>query len=162
MVRVNPPPLTVMVAVRTDVDVLAVAVTVTVTATVPSLEPTVGETVSQDSLLEIDQFVLDVMVNGFCSPAVINLNESVETVKEVGISAACVAVMVCSATPDTLLLTVIVAVRESVFVLATTVADTVSLFDPDDEETVSHEASLLTVHLSLEVMENVFCSPEGV
>ena len=63
MVCVIPPPLTVTIADLCEV--VAVAVTVTV----PSLEPEVGETVSQDgaSLLTL-QLMLDVIVNVFCSP----------------------------------------------------------------------------------------------
>ena len=87
MVRVSPAPLTVMVAVRWDIDVLGVAVTVTVLLP----EPIVEEAVSQDSIIEIAQLELDVIVNVFCSPAATKLNEFGDTVKVgVGVNASCV------------------------------------------------------------------------
>jgi hypothetical protein len=58
-VCVNPPPETVIVAVRSLVDGLAEAVTFTV----PSLTPEAGETVAQDSELVTVQFVLEETVN---------------------------------------------------------------------------------------------------
>ena len=47
-----------------------------------------------------------------------------------------------------------VAVRDVVFVLAAALTDTVPSFKPEDKETVSHEDSLLTCQLSLELMLN--------
>ena len=59
MVRVIPSPLTVMVAVRSDVEVLAGAVTVIV----PLSEPEDGKTVSHVASQLTSQLVLEVMVN---------------------------------------------------------------------------------------------------
>jgi hypothetical protein len=58
-VRVNPPPETVIVAVRWLVDELAEAVTFTV----PLLAPEEGETVAQDAELVTVQFALEETVN---------------------------------------------------------------------------------------------------
>ena len=78
MLRVIPPPLTVIVANRSDIDVLTSAVTVIV----PLLESESGETVSQDAepLLTV-QLVFEEMVNVFDSLDDEKLSEVVETVK---------------------------------------------------------------------------------
>ena len=140
IVRVIPPPLTVMFAVRCEV--VAVAVTVIV----PLFEPEAGETVSQDEALLLTlQLILDEIVNCFCSPELEKLNEFNETDKLEG-KGCCITLSVFPVTPSTLLLTVIVAVRESVFVFGLAITLTVRLFEPYDGDTVSHEASFETVH----------------
>ena len=77
MVRVVPPPLTVMIAVRCEVDEEAV------TLIVPLFEPEVGEIVSQDesSLLTV-QLVFEVIVNVFDSALFEKLNKDSETDKD--------------------------------------------------------------------------------
>ena len=64
MVRVIPPPLMEMVAVRSDVEVL----TGVVYETVPSFDPESDETVSHVASLLTVQFVLELMVNEYVLP----------------------------------------------------------------------------------------------
>ena len=158
MVLVMPLTLTVMFAVRCDSVVLALAVAVTV----PLFVPEAGVTVSHDvALLLADQPALEVMVKECCSPEDAKSNEVGETVR-VADPAACDTAMVCSGTPVTSLLTVIVAVRPAVVVLALAVTDMAPLFVPADCDTVSQlEASLLTLHRSLELTVNSCCSPSA-
>jgi len=144
-----------MVAVRWDDDELEEAVTVTI----PLLEPDSGDTVSHvAALLLTVQLILEATVNVFCSPDARNSRDVSDTVKT-GATPICVTLMVCELTPCTLLLTVMVAVREAVIVLAVAVTVIMPLFVPEEDDTVSQdEASLPTVHLSLELMESVFDS----
>ena len=64
---------------------------------------------------------------------------------------------VCAVTP--LPLTVTVAVRWLVLVLAVAVTVIVPSLLPEAVETVSHDASLLTDHVVLEVIVKVCCPP---
>ena len=75
-------------------------------------------------------------------------------------AAACVTLMVCVVTP--IPLTVIVAVRGVVAILAVVVTVTVPLLLPEVEVTVAQVASLLTVQSVLDVILNDFCSPAEV
>ena len=58
-------------------------------------------------------------------------------------------------------LTVMIALRSNVEKLSEAVYETVPSLEPEDGETVSHSASLLTVQFVLEVTVNVFVSLEG-
>ena len=81
----------------------------------------------------------------------------VETVK-VAVAACCITFMVRAVTPVPL--TVMIATRAVVLVLAATVTDIVPLFEPEVGEMVSHSgALLLTVQFVLEVIVNVCCCP---
>jgi hypothetical protein len=103
MVRVIPPPLMVIVAVRWDTAVLAAAVMVIVAL----LEPVVVDSVSQEAspLLTV-QLVLEVMVNVRGSPADEKFSDVVEMVRVA--EPVCVTVMFRMILPP---LMVIVAVR---------------------------------------------------
>ena len=147
---VTPVALTVIVAVLCVTLGLAAAVNVTV----PLLAPVAGETVNQVSLLPTVQFVLEVMLNDCCPETEEKLSAFGDTVS-VGVAPACVTLMVCAVTPVPL--TVIVAVRCVVPVLAAAVTVTVPLFVPVDGETVSHVSLLPTVQFVFEVMLNDCC-----
>ena len=156
---VTPVPLTVIDAVSGLVVVLAAAVTVIV----PLLLPDAGDTVSQDALpLSTVQFVLEVILNVFCSPSKTKLSEDSETVKVgVEVPAICMTLSVFAVTPVPL--TVIVAVRWLVVVLAAAVTAIVALLLPDAGDTVSQAASpLSTVQFVLDEILNVFCSPAAI
>ena len=90
MVCVLPLPVTVMIAVRSELDVLVAAVTMIV----PLLEPEDGDTVNQDEapLLTL-QLMFDVIVNDFCSPTLVKIREVVDTDKD-NSAPACVTSMV--------------------------------------------------------------------
>ena len=76
--RVIPPPVTVMVAVRWKGIKLAVVLTFTVL----SPDPEVGDTVNHDApLREIDQDILDVIANDFCSSFSVKFIEVTDTDK---------------------------------------------------------------------------------
>ena len=151
-----PRPITVTVAVRDAAPVLAAAVTVTA----PLPEPSTGETVSHaGSLLLTIQLVLDVISNGCCPADDIKRREAVDTVSD-GMDDACATLMDCASTPA--LLTVMVAVRSAMDVLAAAVTVTVPSLAPEEGEIVSQdEPSLPTVQFVFEVMVKVFCSPEA-
>ena len=152
MVLDIPPPLTVSVADRWVDDELLEAVTVIV----PLEESEDGEMVSHDSepeLLLTFQLTFDVTVTGFDSPEWIKLKEDGETSK---LGAFCVTLIVCGITPGRLLSTVMVADRSDDDVLVAAVTVIVPLFVPDDGDTVSHEALLLTDQLILDEIVNDF------
>ena len=155
MVCVIPPPVTVILAFRSEVNVLAVALTFIVAPP----EPESGETVNQvaSPLLTV-QLVLEVMSNVFCSPPTAKLSEAGDTVN---MAASWVTLIVCAVTPGSLLPTDRVAVLCAPEALAPAVTFTVASLEPEGGETVIHEASPLpTVQLMFEVIENGFCSPE--
>ena len=155
MVRtVTPVPVTVIVAVRCVVFVLAVAETDTGLL----FAPVVGDTVSHDSLLLTDQLMFDVISNVLFSAADAKLSEPAETVR-VGVAPACVTLMVWFGKP--VLLTVIIAVRKVVLVLAAVVTTTVPISAPLLGAMVSQDdASCSTDQLVLDSTTNDFSPPE--
>ena len=96
------------------------------------------------------------MLKVSCWLAEIKLSVVADNIK-LGLAALpdCVTLMVCTVTPVPL--TVIVAVRCVVPVLAAAVTVTVPLFVPEDGETVSHVSLLPTVQFVFEVMLNDCC-----
>ena len=93
-------------------------------------------------------------MNFFCSGAAVKDNEVGDT-DRAGATPACVTLIVrIPALP----LTVMVAVRCVVDVLAATVTYTSLLFRPVGGETVSQDWSLLTAQFEFEVILNCFCS----
>ena len=151
---VSPVPLTVIVAVRCVVPVFSVAETDTGLL----FTPVVGETVSHDSLLPIDQLMFDVISNVLFSAVEAKLSEPTETVK-VGVAPACVTLMVLFSKP--VLLTVIIAVRETVPVLAVVVTTTVPLSEPLFGVAVSQDDALWsTDQFVLDSTTNEFSPPE--
>ena len=89
MVCALSPPLTVIVAVRSDRSGFAEAETVTV----PSSEPEDGERVSQDASLSAVQWVLEEMVNDFPSAVCAKVSDAVDT-DSVGGAPVCVTLTV--------------------------------------------------------------------
>jgi hypothetical protein len=142
-VRSMPPPLTVRVAVRWIVAVFASAVTLIG----PSLLPEAGETVIQAASSLAVQLTLEVTATIVVEPADAKSSVAGKTVSEAA-AAACVMLTVRSMPPP---LTVIVAVRVPVVVLASAVTLIVSSLLPEAGETVIHAASSLAVQLTLEV-----------
>ena len=55
-----------------------------------------------------------------------------------------------------------IAAARALDVLGAVVIVIVSLLEPDDGETVAHEALLLAVQLMFDVMINSLCSPEAM
>ena len=108
------------------------------TVTVLLFAPEEGETVSHVSLLLTVQFIFEVMSKVLLSAMEVKLSEVADTVK-VGLSVEpdCVRLMVWEVTPAPL--TVIVAVRCVVPVLAAALTVTVPLFAPEDGEKVSQD-----------------------
>jgi hypothetical protein len=156
MVRVMPSPLTVTVAVRSDVKELIEDETVIVL----SPEPEVGETESHDSLLLTFQRVLEVMENDFCSLEYEKLNDSSDTFRE-GSNSPCVMLIVCVIPSP---LTVIVAVRWNLTAFSIAVIVTVPLPEPECVENSSQpsaSSSQLTVQLVLDVTVNDASPPEN-
>ena len=152
MVCVRSPALTVMVAFRSIAEGLAVALTVTV----PLLEPEDGKTVSQDvSLLLTVQLVLDSIANVFSSDDDKKVNEVVDADRE---TPTCVTLIVCTISPP---VTVMVAVRSDAVVLSVAVTLTVAFFEPDNGVIESQVSSLLIIQLVLDLISNVFTSPEN-
>ena len=145
-------PLTVIVAVRCEAEVLAVFATVIVAL----FDPDDGETVSHVSELCTVQLILDEMVNVLFPAADVKLNEPVDKDKD-GTKASCVTSTVRVTSPP---LTVIVAVRGDVNVLAAAVTVIVPLFLPEVGETVSHVSALCTSQLMSDSMLNDFCPEE--
>ena len=156
MVRVMPPPVTVTVAVLELVPVLAAAVTVIVALP----EPDDWDTVSQvaDPLLTV-QFVLEVMLNVFCSCPEEKLSEVSDT-DRAGVGGPACVTLIFSVFPAPV--TVTVPIRSAEALLAAAVTVMVALFEPEDCESVSHVYDpLLTVQFVLEVTVNVFDSPDS-
>jgi len=155
MVRaVTPVPLTVIVAVRCVVLEFAVAETDTELL----FAPVAGETVSHASLLLTDQLMFDVISNDLFSAAEAKLSEPAETVR-VGVAPACVTLIVWFGKP--VLLTVIIAVREVVLVLAAVVTTTVPISVPLFGAIVSQDdASCSTDQFVLDSITNDFSPPE--
>ena len=148
--------MTVIVAVREFVVGFAAVVTVTVPFSLP--EP--GETVAHVSLLLTVQSVLEVIANDFCSPAPTKLSDDGDTYN-VGVTPACVTLIVSFATPVPL--TVIVAVRGITEVFAAAMAQSPSEKRPEFFENVSHNSLLLTVQDNVvDVIVMLCCPPKEV
>ena len=151
---VTPVPLTVIVAVRCVVFEFAVAETDTELL----FAPVAGETVSHDSLLLTDQLMFDVISNVLFSAADAKLSEDVVTVR-FGVAPACVTLMVWFGKP--ILLTVIIAVREVVLVLAEVVTTTVPISAPLLGAMASQDDALCsTDQLVFDSTTNDFSPPE--
>ena len=145
----TPPPLTVIVADRSEVDVFSSAVTVTV----PSFKPEAGETVSHVAEPALtDQLVFEVMVKVFCSPEDEKLSDKGETVKY---EASCVTLMVFVIPPP---LTDMVVSRLFSDELLVAVTVIVPSLDPEGGEIDSHDEVLLTIQLVFEEIVNDFVS----
>jgi hypothetical protein len=152
-VRLIPPPLTVIVAVRDALPLLAVAVTVMV----PLFEPDAAETVAHDAVLLTVHVTLDETVIACAPPFAAKSSEDGET-DSVGAGAGVPACVILTVRLMLLPLTVIVAVRDALPLLAVVVMVIVPLSEPDVAETVAHDAVLLTVHATLD--ETVIdCAP---
>ena len=136
--------------------VLAVAVAVTF----PLFEPEDGETVSQDvSLLLTVQLMLEATSKVCCPAADKKSNDEGTVIK--GVASDCVTLIV-RVIPFPL--TVMVAVRCDVTVLALAETVMVLSFEPDVGETVSQDDALLftlTVQLTLEDMLKFRCAEEA-
>ena len=148
------PAVTVTVPERDDDPVLALTDTVTLRLPLPEE----GDTVIHDADLLTDQFVLEVTENDLLPDVFEKLNDEGET-DTVDEAAACDTLTVRVRFPA---VTVIVPVREEVEVLADAVILTLPLFEPDDDERVSHDTLLLTDQLTLDVMLILCEEPDAV
>jgi len=144
-VRVRPPPVNVIVAVR---PLLVLVVTVTLIA--PLLLPEAGETVAHVALLVAVQLTLDATVILCELPTPANSSDIGETVsEEVGVdaAAACERLTARVIPPP---VNVTVSLRAPP-VLAANVMLTVPLLLPEAGETVAHAVEVTAVQLTLEV-----------
>lgn len=149
MFRSIPPPLTVIVALRSVVAVFAWVSTITV----PLFEPEEGDIVAHDSLLFTTHAMFDAMVNECRSLADEKLIAFVETVRN-GAAPACVMLIFLEIPPP---LTVMVAVRSVIEVLAVVLTLIGLLLEPLLGDSVNQSAELRVVfQLVLAVMLNVF------
>jgi hypothetical protein len=147
---VTPVPLIVIVAVRCVVVVLAVALTLSVPPAVPDRVLYVSHAASVGDLLTVTA-TLAVTVTDCTPPACRKLSEDVSTASEAAIP-GCVIVICLLVTPVPL--SVIVAVRCVVVVLASAVTLSVPPADPDSVLYVNHVAvvgSFVTVTATLAV-----------
>ena len=152
MVRVKPPPLTVIVPLRAEELVFAV----TLTVTLPLFDPEAGDTVIHEYEPRVTVQLTEEVISKYldCALLLLKISSVGDTSKLIP---GCVTVTVLSVTPAALNVTVPVRDEPE---LAGALTVTEPLFEPEVGETVSHEAELLAVQLVFEVTLIVSCDSE--